>query len=58
MKGAQGSPGMFPRTIDFLEHNQSDLVSMISHRFPLEETKEALDVASQRTGSVKVLLTD
>ncbi|MDG6925858.1 MAG: alcohol dehydrogenase catalytic domain-containing protein [Nitrososphaerota archaeon] len=58
VRGAQGSPGMFQRTIDFLEHSPADLTLMISHHFPLEKTKEALDLASQRTGSVKVVLTD
>jgi L-iditol 2-dehydrogenase len=58
VKGAQGSPGMFPRTIEFFRRSQTDLVSIISHRFPLERAKEAIDLASQRTGSVKVLLTD
>ncbi|MDA4137010.1 MAG: alcohol dehydrogenase catalytic domain-containing protein [Thaumarchaeota archaeon] len=58
VRGNQGSPGMFPRTIDFLEHNPSGLTAMISHHFPLGSAKEALDLASQRTGSVKVILTD
>jgi threonine dehydrogenase-like Zn-dependent dehydrogenase len=58
VKGAQGSPGMFPRTIDFMASSQIDLVSIVSHRFPLEKVQEAMDLASQRTGSVKVLLTD
>jgi L-iditol 2-dehydrogenase len=58
VKGNQGSTGMFSRTIEFLEHNPSDLTSMISHRFPLGKAKEAMDLASQRTGSVKVILTD
>lgn len=58
VKGAQGSPGMFPRTIDFIEHNPTDLTAMISHHFPLSKAKEAMELASQRTGSVKVVLTD
>lgn len=58
VKGAQGSPGMFPRTIDFLEHYPADLTAVISHHFPLTEARAALDLASQRTGSVKVVLTD
>jgi len=58
VKGAQGSPGMFPRTIDFLHHYPSDLTAVISHHFPLASAKEAFDLASQRTGSVKVVLTD
>jgi L-iditol 2-dehydrogenase len=58
VKGAQGSPGMFPRTIEFFARSQADLASIISHRFPLESAKEALDLASQRTGSVKVILRD
>lgn len=57
VKGAQGSPGMFPRTVEFMQRAPSDLTQMISHHFPLEKAKEALDLASQRTGSVKVILT-
>ncbi len=58
VKGAQGSPGMFPRTIEFFRRSETDLTSIISHRFPLEQAREAIDLASQRTGSVKVLLVD
>ncbi len=58
VKGAQGSPGMFPRTIEFFQRNQTDLTSIISHRFPLGSAREAIDLASQRTGNVKVILTD
>jgi L-iditol 2-dehydrogenase len=57
VKGAQGSPGMFPRTIAFMQRNPSDLTAMISHHFALGSAKEAMDLASQRTGSVKVILT-
>jgi L-iditol 2-dehydrogenase len=57
VRGAQGSPGMFPRTIEFMQHSPSDLTMMISHHFPLGSVKEAMDLASQRTGSVKVILT-
>ena len=56
--GAQGSPGMFPRTIEFLARNQADLTTIITHRYPLERAREAIDLASQRTGSVKIILTD
>ena len=55
--GAQGSPGMFPRTIGFFTRTRADLGSIVSHRFPLSEARAALDLASQRTGSVKVVLT-
>ncbi|MGA2664673.1 MAG: alcohol dehydrogenase catalytic domain-containing protein [Nitrososphaerales archaeon] len=55
--GAQGSPGMFPRAIEFFTRTRTDLTSIVSHRFPLSEARAALDLASQRTGSVKVLLT-
>ncbi len=58
VKGAQGSPGMFPATIDFLQRCPSDLTAVISHHFPLASVKEAFDLASQRTGSVKVVVTD
>jgi L-iditol 2-dehydrogenase len=58
VKGSAGSPGMFPRTIEFFQRNRSDLTSMISHRFPLADVKEAMDLASKRTESVKVILTD
>jgi len=58
VRGAQGSPGMFPRTIEFLEHSPYDVTLSISHHFPLPNVKEALDLASQRTGSAKIILTN
>jgi threonine dehydrogenase-like Zn-dependent dehydrogenase len=48
---------MFPRAIEFFTRTRTDLTSIVSHRFPLSEARAALDLASQRTGSVKVLLT-
>jgi threonine dehydrogenase-like Zn-dependent dehydrogenase len=45
----------YPRTIDLVAHRVVDLRSLITHRFPLEQTAEAFATAKRREG-LKVIV--
>ena len=46
------------KTIDMLENGQLNVESMVTHSFPLEQTKEAFDlVANYRDGVMKAMIT-
>ena len=51
IKGAEGSPNMFPPTIDLIQKNRSDFSKVVSHKFPLEKVVEA---SSCQLGEMKV----
>jgi len=56
MKGAEGSPLMFPPTIDFVAKHHDTLSKAISHRFALDEASLAFKMSENRKETVKVLL--
>lgn len=48
---------MYPRAIQLLEKGLVDLQSMVTHRFPLEKTQEALDFAhDNKSEAIKVVV--
>ncbi|MDA4130615.1 MAG: alcohol dehydrogenase catalytic domain-containing protein [Thaumarchaeota archaeon] len=57
IKGSAGSPNVFPQTIDLLSKKKADISKIISHTYPLEKAKEAFDLATQRSDSIKIVLT-
>ncbi len=46
----------YPRAIELVRKGQVDVRSLITHRFPLEETAHAFQVAARREG-IKVVIT-
>jgi L-iditol 2-dehydrogenase len=45
----------YPRAIQLVENKQIDVRSLVTHRFPLEKTEEAFQVAAKREG-IKVIV--
>jgi L-iditol 2-dehydrogenase len=45
----------YPRAIDFVSKGLIDVRSLVTHRFPLEKTTEAFQVAARREG-LKVMI--
>jgi L-iditol 2-dehydrogenase len=49
----------WPAAIRLLAHKVIDLQPLVTHRFPLEEAKEALeDAADRNSGSIKIHIED
>ena len=47
----------FLRAIEFVEQERIKVDSLVSHEFPLERIKEALDLMVEAEDSLKILLT-
>jgi L-iditol 2-dehydrogenase len=45
----------YPRAIELVSKGQVDVRSLVTHRFPLEKTVEAFEVAQRREG-IKVII--
>ena len=56
IRGTDGAPGIWPRALRFLGRIQPNLKALITHRFPLSRAKEAFEIASDSSRSVKVLI--
>ena len=56
MKGAEGSPLMFPQTIKFLDEHEDSFTKVISHRLPLSRAMDAFRLADDRDNAEKILL--
>jgi L-iditol 2-dehydrogenase len=57
IKGSAGSPNVIPQTIDLLSKKKSEISQIISHTYPFEKAKEAFDLATQRSDSIKIVIT-
>ena len=58
IRGSAGSPNMIPPALKFMSRSGKDLTAIISHRFPLERGSDALELATARAKSEKIVLTD
>lgn len=56
IRGTDGAPGIWPRALAFLGRIQPNLKALITHRLPLSRSKEAFEIASDSSRSVKVLI--
>ncbi|PRY10512.1 zinc-dependent alcohol dehydrogenase [Kineococcus rhizosphaerae] len=57
IRGTIGSPGVWARTLRFLERTRIDLSPLVTASFPLARAEEAVDLVHRGTGQVKVHLT-
>lgn len=57
VRGTIGSPGVWERTLRFLEGTGTDLSPLVTASFPLSRADEAVDLVHRGTGQVKVHLT-
>ncbi len=57
VRGSLGSPWEWPDTIQFLDQNKVDPGKIISHRIPLENFQEAVELLKKRAdGVIKVVI--
>ena len=54
--GSSGSPYYFPRTLTFMSRRLVDLMSVVTHRFPLSESVTAFQLGSTGANCAKILV--
>ena len=56
VQGNDGSPGMWPRALQFLSRIKPNLEPIVTHRFSFDQADEAFKVAGDQSQAVKVLV--
>lgn len=56
MVGSLGSPFFMPKTLAFMSRHLVDVTRIITHRFPLDQIHEALQLGADMSASAKIII--